>query len=87
MELSDLRNKIDKIDKELINLFSERFILAKKIGEYKKKYALPIIDEKRETEKKRILINEGALKHLSEEFVNTIWDILLKESYKIERNI
>ena len=40
MELSDYRNQIDHIDKELIRLFAERMDVAAGIAAYKKeKYA------------------------------------------------
>ena len=34
--LKNLREKIDKIDIELIKLFAERFEVVKKVGEWKK---------------------------------------------------
>jgi chorismate mutase type II len=34
--LKNLREKIDKIDIELLKLFAERFEVVKKVGEWKK---------------------------------------------------
>jgi len=47
-ELSSLRSRIDKIDREILNLLEKRVKLARKIGVLKKKKRLPIIDEGRE---------------------------------------
>ena len=37
MNLGELRLEIDKIDSEMIKLFSERMEVSKQIAEYKKK--------------------------------------------------
>lgn len=50
MELSNLRSQIDKIDDELVKLFSERMQLSKEIAAYKKAHNLPIHVPSRERE-------------------------------------
>ena len=51
MDISDYRKEIDRIDKQLINLFEERLEVAKGIAEYKKNNNLPILDPERERQK------------------------------------
>ena len=51
MELSDYRNQIDHIDKELIHLFAERMDVAAGIAAYKKKHGLAVLDPARERAK------------------------------------
>lgn len=48
--IEDYRNEIDKIDKELMKLFKERIDVVSKIKEYKISNNLPVLDEKREKE-------------------------------------
>lgn len=48
--MKNYREKIDKIDSELIKLLIERFETTHKIGEIKMKENLPIYNEKRELE-------------------------------------
>ena len=55
MELSDYRNQIDHIDKELIRLFAERMDVAAEIAAYKKEHGLAVLDPARERAK--LLIN------------------------------
>lgn len=50
MELKELRNQIDLIDKEMAKLFEQRMEIVKKIGDYKKENNLPILDANREKE-------------------------------------
>lgn len=51
MELSDYRNQIDHIDRELIRLFAERMDVAAGIAAYKKEHGLPVLDPARERAK------------------------------------
>ena len=48
MELKDLRNEIDEIDKELVALFAKRMSCAASVAEYKRAHSLPILDKERE---------------------------------------
>jgi len=48
--IKELREKINAIDRDLLELISKRVDLAKKIGELKKEKGLPIADYKRELE-------------------------------------
>ena len=47
-DLTKLRKEIDKKDKSLVKILSERFFLTEKVGEYKKKHNLEAQDKKRE---------------------------------------
>ena len=50
MNINDLRNDIDKIDKELVALIGKRMETAAKIGQYKRENNLPVYDPARERE-------------------------------------
>ncbi len=49
-DLKNLRDKIDKIDEELVKLFEERMDVVLKVGAYKKEKNLPIFNKDREEE-------------------------------------
>ena len=51
MELNDYRQKLDKIDDELLSLFIERMNIAAEIAAWKKENSLPVLDVRREKEK------------------------------------
>ena len=51
MELQQLRQQIDAIDKELIRLFCQRMEVSRQIGAYKKERDLPVFVPQREQEK------------------------------------
>ena len=77
-ELEQLRNGIDKIDRELLPLFLKRMKLCGQVGEYKKKNDMPVLDSNRE---KQVLENKMKLledKEMSDEvyeFFNSIMTI------------
>lgn len=48
MELSECREKIDKINNEMLELFCERMKLSKSVAEYKAEHGLPILNHARE---------------------------------------
>ena len=48
MDLNELRNEIDKIDSELVKLFTARMDIAAQVAEYKKENNLPIFVPARE---------------------------------------
>ena len=50
MDLKDIRQKINEIDKEMAKLFEERMKASKDVANYKKEHALPIFDSSREQE-------------------------------------
>ena len=51
MELKDLRNEIDQIDDQLVQLFAQRMDVAARIADYKKEKCMPIFVPTREREK------------------------------------
>ena len=55
MELNDYRLQLDKIDDELLSLFSERMNISADIALWKQDNNLPVLDIRREREKLRVL--------------------------------
>ncbi len=51
LDLSVAREKIDKIDEQIVNLFKERMLCANEVAEYKRATGKAVFDKKREDEK------------------------------------
>ncbi len=51
MELTDYRKEIDRIDREMVKLFTERMDIAADIGRCKQEKGLPVYDPERERQK------------------------------------
>ena len=57
-ELKTLRNEIDIIDREMVELFRRRMDVTRRVGEYKAAAGIPVLDQARERE---VLQNKGEL--------------------------
>lgn len=51
MDLTDLRQEIDKLDDELVRIFGQRMEVAALVSDYKKEHNLPILQSARERSK------------------------------------
>ena len=51
MNLQELREKIDEVDGQLVQLIEQRMDIAGQIVDYKKENHLPVLDAAREREK------------------------------------
>ncbi len=51
MELSQLREQIDSLDRQIVALLEQRLDVAEGIARYKLEHGLPVLDEGREAEK------------------------------------
>ena len=49
-ELKELRDEIDRVDREMASLFEARMAAARAIAAYKKEHGLPVEDKSREEE-------------------------------------
>ena len=78
--LEHLRHEIDEVDDELLNLLSARMGLAERIGEYKKRNNIAILQTNRWNEILEKALIKGRLKGLSEEFVAVILKAIHQES-------
>lgn len=68
--IDDARNKINEIDKKMVELFEDRINAVMDVLKYKKEHNLPVFDEKRELE-------------LIEKNISLLTDESLKEYYMI----
>ena len=82
-----LRSQIDEVDKELLNLLSLRMNIAKKIGEYKKRNNISILQPKRWSEILENATAKGAAKGLSREFITVYLTAVHQESINHQHRI
>ena len=87
MELSEIRKKIDKYDKELVRIIAKRTALIPLVADYKKKNQIKryqpdreqeIINQKRELAKKY---------NVNPELIEDLIKRIIQESHRIEKNI
>jgi len=85
-DLSEIRNRIDEIDSEIIKLYRERLSLSEEVLEAKIRDNLPIYDEKREGEKIS-KIRETSVDKYEEEGLVRLFSLLMDESKKLQNRL
>ncbi|MDB4849967.1 aminotransferase class I/II-fold pyridoxal phosphate-dependent enzyme [Nitrosopumilus sp.] len=83
-DINDLRNKMDKITLEMINLLKTRTDVAKEIGEVKKNIGKGISDEEREDNLRSKIIKVSKEIGLDETLASKFLNFLLNESIKVQ---
>lgn len=85
MDLSELREEIDRIDTEVVRLLSERAAKALLAGDEKKKDGLPVFDEDRE----RIVLEKVSALNcgpLNDETVREIYQLLMNSCTELQKS-
>ena len=85
--LEHLRHEIDDMDDELLNLLGRRMKIADKIGEYKKRNNISILQTNRWNEILENATSKGRSKGLSEEFVSTLLKAIHDESINHQESV
>lgn len=81
-DLENYRNQINEIDSSLLELLDQRMKICQKVGEYKKKNNLQVLDVNREKiliEKLINLKDENKIK-LDDNFIINLWTIIMNFS-------
>lgn len=87
MKLDELRNKIDSIDEKILTHLAQRMCLVAKVKKIKMHQKLPIEDKSREIAVAQKVETKGKQLGLSAAFVNKIFNLILKESKRMQKNL
>ena len=85
--LEELRDRIDKIDEEILVLMAERMRVAREIGQYKKENNMTILQVERWTEILRTRLQSGLTKELSNEFIVRLYELIHQESIEHQTQV
>lgn len=85
--LGVLRDQIDCIDRELIDVLSRRMDVAREIGSYKKQHNLPVVQPDRYGNLMQQLVKVATEMGLKEDFVKELMSLVHEESVKQQLEI
>jgi len=85
--IDNFRHQIDEIDDEIISLLANRMQLADKIGAYKKRNNISILQTKRWSEILQKNVDKGQKLNLSKEFVSSMFKAVHQESINRQHRI
>lgn len=87
MDLLEIREHLDRLDKILILILAERISLISKVAEYKKKENIMIYQQERE---KAILNNVVKLaeeQKLNPKLIENIFELIIEDSHRIQKEV
>lgn len=77
-DLNSLRKDINSLDRQILELLQKRIEVAKKVGKYKKKNNIPVLDESRE---RQVIEN---VQKMAEYPVGKIWKEIIEVCKGVE---
>ena len=86
LDLTQLRDKIDNIDSQIVRLFEERMAVAEKVARFKIETGKPVFDPQREKEKLETLSSQAVSEFNSRgiyELYRQIMSISRKRQYQL----
>ncbi|MDD3262411.1 MAG: chorismate mutase [Candidatus Absconditabacteria bacterium] len=83
--LESYRQKIDKIDNEILSLLAKRFKISKEIGLYKQKNNIPFYQSERWTNLLQSRKEKGKEIGLSLVFIQNLRNIIHEESLNLQK--
>ena len=86
-QITQFRSEINKIDSTFIELLGDRIGWAKKIGDWKQKNNVSILQPTRWIEILETRIEQGKAKDLSENFITNIYQLMHEESIRHQEKI
>ncbi|MDP8101849.1 bifunctional chorismate mutase/prephenate dehydrogenase [Phocoenobacter atlanticus] len=84
--LDPIRNKIDDIDQQLVELFSQRLKLVEDVGKIKSEYGLPVYDPEREDQMILARRTEAEKQGVPATLIEDVLRRLMRESYANEHH-
>ena len=84
MEIKDLRNKIDTLDREIVKLLTERMGVSAEVAAYKIANNMPVLDKSRE---EALLEKIASLSGDMSEYTHEIYLEILKQSRAYQEKI
>ncbi|MDE6336396.1 MAG: bifunctional 3-deoxy-7-phosphoheptulonate synthase/chorismate mutase type II [Muribaculaceae bacterium] len=80
--LQALRQQIDKVDTELLDLYAKRMEIARQIGHYKKEHSMPVVQESRYNDLMKSRVATAVDMGLSADFMKTVLQAIHEESVR-----
>ena len=85
MDLNTLRQEIDRIDRQIVELFRQRMDVTRQVGEYKQANGIPVLDQERE---RQVLQNKGELAgEALRPAVTTLYQTIMALSRRQQRDL
>lgn len=85
--LALLRQQIDTIDNDLIEILNKRMRVSREIGQYKKEHRMPVLQAARYDELMQNRVKQGQEMGMSAEFMRALLQVIHEESVRQQINV
>ena len=85
--LTLLRQQIDTIDNDLIEILNKRMRVSREIGQYKKEHRMPVLQAARYDELMQNRVKQGQEMGMSAEFMRALLQVIHEESVRQQINV
>ncbi|WP_419903391.1 chorismate mutase [Kiloniella sp.] len=82
--LTPYRRRIDDLDDQIMELFSQRFDVIREVAELKKTHGIPAVLKDRVDEVRERNADTGASKGLDPEFIRKLYTLIIDEACELE---
>mgnify|MGYP000021996458 CR=1 FL=1 len=82
--LAPYRRRIDDLDDQIMELFSQRFAVIREVADLKNKHGIPAILQDRVDEVRERNADTGAAKGLDPEFIRKLYTLIIDEACDLE---
>lgn len=80
--LQNLREQIDRVDTELVELYKRRMDIAREIGKYKKEHSMPVVQESRYDDLIKSRVAAAVQMGMAPDFMKTVLQAIHEESVR-----
>lgn len=80
--LQNLRQQIDRVDTDLLDLYKKRMEISREIGKYKKEHAMPVVQESRYDDLIKSRVAAAVQMGMSADFMKTVLQAIHEESVR-----
>lgn len=85
--LNTLRQQIDQIDNDLLEILSKRMQISKEIGQYKKEHNMTVFQARRHDDVLRSRVQNGVKMGMNGDFVKSVYQAIHEESVRQQMSI
>lgn len=82
--LTNLRQKIDRLDNDLLEILKKRMDISREIGDYKRRHGIPVVQSGRFGDILSSRIAAGRSMEMSEDFIRAIFSAIHEESVAVQ---
>jgi chorismate mutase len=86
-QLDDLRQEIDALDDQMLQILARRFAVVRAVGHYKQAHGLPPLDEQRWQALLKEGLSQAELLNLPPDFITELYELIHRFALQIEVEI